>query len=52
MRWLMLAFLVSVVALLAAAGGTAYHILRERGRRRQLGLATGTMEESEIEEAP
>ena len=45
MRWLMLAFLISVVALLAAAGGMAYHIWRERGRRRELGLATGKVEE-------
>lgn len=34
MRWLMLALLVSVVALLIAAGGVALHIRREHSRRR------------------
>ena len=33
MRWLMLAFLVSLVALLIAAGGLAHHIWREHKRR-------------------
>lgn len=51
MRWLMVAFLLSVVALVAAAAGMAYHIWRERSRRRRLGLAAGKVEETEIEEA-
>jgi Flp pilus assembly protein TadB len=34
MRWLMLVFLVSLVALLIAAGGLAHYIWREHKRRR------------------
>jgi hypothetical protein len=52
MRWLMVAFVVSVIALLAASAGMAHHIWRERGRRRELRLETGTVEEPETEEAP
>jgi len=52
MRWFMFAFLVSFVALLAASAGMALHILRKRGRRREMGLKAGTVEEPEIEEAP
>jgi len=33
MRWLMLVLLVSLVALLIAAGGLAHHIWREHTRR-------------------
>lgn len=34
MRWLLLVFLISLAALLIAAGGLAHHIWREHTRRR------------------
>lgn len=45
MRWLMLVFLVSLVALLIAAGGVAHHIWRERNRRQ----ATPTAEKHDAD---
>jgi hypothetical protein len=35
MRWLMIVFLVSLVALLVASAGVAHHVWRERSKRRQ-----------------
>jgi hypothetical protein len=35
MRWLMIVFLVSLVALLVASAGVAHHVWREHARRRQ-----------------
>jgi hypothetical protein len=52
MRWLVVALLVSVIALLAASAGMALHIWREHGRQRELRWETGTVEEAETEEAP
>ena len=52
MRWMLIAFLVSFVALLAAAAGLAIHIGRERGKRRERGLETGKAEDPETEEVP
>lgn len=40
MRWLLIVFLVSVVALLFAASGLAYHIFRQRSRQ-EADLPTG-----------
>jgi hypothetical protein len=51
-HWLMLVFLVSVFALLAASAGMAHHVWRERGRSQGLGLQRGSIVEPEIEEAP
>ncbi|HWE85719.1 MAG TPA: hypothetical protein VG267_12305 [Terracidiphilus sp.] len=47
---MMIALVVSVIVLLAASAGMALHIWRERGRRREPRLKTGTVEETE--EAP
>ncbi len=51
MRWLMIALLVSVVALLIASAGVAHHIWREHKRRRapQTPDKAG---DTETEEAP
>jgi len=52
MRWLILAFVVSLVALLAASGGVALHIRRDRAKRREPGFSAAAIEEPETEEAP
>jgi hypothetical protein len=54
MRWLMIALLVSVVALLAASAGLAHHIWQERRKRGRAGRAFGRSDEVDIEteEAP
>jgi cbb3-type cytochrome oxidase subunit 3 len=52
MRWLMIVLLVSVVALLIASAGVAYHVWREHTRRRDARAAVGKMEDNEPEEAP
>jgi hypothetical protein len=41
MRWLMIGFLVSLGALLFAAAGVAYHIVRHRAKHRSDGAAVG-----------
>jgi hypothetical protein len=35
MRWLMIVFLVSLVALLVVSAGVAHHVWREHAKRRQ-----------------
>jgi hypothetical protein len=50
MRWLMLVLLVSLVALLIAAGGLAHHIWREHTRRHAKPPAE--KEDAETEERP
>jgi hypothetical protein len=54
MFWLMIALLVSLVALLAASAGLAHHIWQERRKRSRMGLVRGRAEEVDIEteEAP
>jgi Flp pilus assembly protein TadB len=51
MRWLMAALLVSLVALLIAAAGAAWHIRREH-RRRTAQASTSRRGETDTEEAP
>ncbi len=48
MRWLMIALLVSIVALLFASAGLAHHIWQERRKRRKT-LVPGPIEEVEVE---
>ncbi len=52
MRWLMLALVVSLIALLVASAGIAHHIWRERTKRRALRLTADRVEDPETEEAP
>jgi len=54
MRWLMIALLVSVVALLAASAGLAHHIWQERRKRGQRTRTITRAEDVDIEteEAP
>jgi len=52
MRWLLIALLVSLVALLIASAGLAHHIWREHTRRRHASTAAEKAEEAETEEAP
>jgi hypothetical protein len=54
MFWLMIALLVSVVALLVASAGLAHHIWQERRKRSRMGLIPGRIEDVDIEteEAP
>jgi hypothetical protein len=54
MRWLMIALLVSVAALLAASAGLAHHIWQERRKRGRTGPIFGRADDVDIEteEAP
>jgi hypothetical protein len=52
MRWLILAFIVSLAALLAASAGVALHIRRDRALRHEPDFSAAALEEPEIEEAP
>jgi hypothetical protein len=54
MRWLMIALLVSVMALLVASAGLAHHIWQERRKRGSARIAPGRVEDVEVEteEAP
>jgi hypothetical protein len=54
MRWLMIALLVSLTALLVASAGLAHHIWQERRKRRRMSLVPGRAEDVDIEseEAP
>jgi hypothetical protein len=52
MRWLMIVLLVSVVALLFACAGLAYHVLRGHKRRREALAAAEKVEETETEDTP
>jgi hypothetical protein len=54
MRLLMIALLVSVMALLVASGGLAHHIWQERRKRSRASIAPGRVEDVEVEteEAP
>jgi hypothetical protein len=54
MRWLMIGLFVSVVALLAASAGLAYHIWHERRKRSHTGPSFGRADDVDIEteEAP
>jgi len=54
MRWLMIVFLVSLVALLAASAGLAHHIWQERRKRGHTGRTFGRNDDVDIEteEAP
>jgi hypothetical protein len=54
MRWLMIALLVSVMALLVASAGLAHHIWQERRKRGRTRIAPGRIEDVEVdtEEAP
>ena len=52
MRWLMIVLLVSVVALLAACAGLAYHVLREHKRRRSVQAPAEKAEDTETEDTP
>jgi len=49
MRWLMIALLASLAALLLAAAGVARHIWLQRGRLDHGSAAGDTVQESEIE---
>jgi hypothetical protein len=49
MRWLMIALLVSVMALLAASAGLAHHIWQERRKRLRAQIAPGRVEDAEVE---
>lgn len=52
MRWLMIAFLVSLVVLLAISAGVAHHVWREHSRRRTGPIPPQKAEDTETEEAP
>lgn len=52
MRWLMIAFIVSLLVLLGASAGLAHHIWREHTRRRDARAAAEKAEEAETEDAP
>ena len=52
MRWLMIVLLVSVVALLVACAGPAYHVLREHKRRRSASVSAEKVEDAETEDTP
>jgi hypothetical protein len=52
MRWLIIALLVSTVALLAASAGIAHHIWQTRKRRSQKAITVGKHDDVETEEAP
>jgi hypothetical protein len=54
MRWMMIALLVSVVALLVASAGLAHHIWQQRRRHGRTSHTFGRADEVEIEteEAP
>jgi hypothetical protein len=53
MRWLIIAFLVSVGALLFAAAGLARHIWLQRAKPRdESSMAFGSAEESDLELKP
>ena len=60
MRWLMIALLVSIVALLIASAGVAHHVWRERKKRRQapasakkaMDLKANLKTDPDTEEAP
>ena len=49
MRWLMIAFLVSLGALLLAAAGVARHIWMQRTLLKRQGAAAELVEETEVE---
>lgn len=56
MRWLIIALLVSLVALLVASAGVAHHVWREHKRRKQAPAPMAKIENPsmnpESEEAP
>ena len=52
MRWLIIALLVSTVALLAASAGVAHHIWQAHKRRVQKVVPAGEHKDAETEEAP
>ena len=54
MHWLVIALLVSLGALLLAAGGVARHVLLQRAKLREAGLAHAarTSEEADVESEP
>jgi len=54
MHWLVIALLVSLGALLLAAGGVARHIWLQRAKLREAGFAQGarTSEEADVESEP
>ncbi|HWG19593.1 MAG TPA: hypothetical protein VG225_03620 [Terracidiphilus sp.] len=52
MRWLMIALLVSLVAMLIASAGLAHHIWREHARRRAQPPAPEKTDRADTEEAP
>jgi hypothetical protein len=54
MRWLMIALLVSVAALLVASAGLAHHIWQERRKRSHTTRTFGRADDVDIEteEAP
>ncbi|HTW78964.1 MAG TPA: hypothetical protein VME23_05380 [Terracidiphilus sp.] len=49
MRWLMIALLASLAALLLAAGGVVRHIWLQRGRLEQSSSVGDSTQETEIE---
>jgi hypothetical protein len=49
MRWLMIALLVSLVALLVASAGLAHHIWQEHRKRRSNGLSLARTEDVDVE---
>jgi uncharacterized membrane protein len=52
MRWLMIAFLVSLVALLVASAGVAHHVWRAHKLRKPAPAPTERPEHPDPEEAP
>lgn len=52
MRWLIIALLVSTVALLAVSAGAARHIWQAHKRRSQKPISAGKHKDAETEEAP
>jgi hypothetical protein len=52
MRWLMIVLLVSLVALLVASAGVAYHVWQGHKRRRLAQAPVEKIEQPDTEEAP
>lgn len=52
MRWLLLALLVSTVALLAASAGVVHHIWQARKQRTEKAFIAEKQEDVKTEEAP
>lgn len=49
MRWLLIVFLVSLIAMLFAAAGVAFHIFRQRARQgSEMSAAFEPIEEPEV----